>query len=264
MYLNYKAKFFFSSLNLTSRVTSLQAIEVVDIKGMKYVNVDTTHVKGISIAKSLGLAESGLADVVVSSYLPEASSIFSPDYPGRPFALLRDPIERAVSMYYFRNSAYGDLNGVSLEDYAKGQGIENNWMTRFLTGQMEGELAKEQLERAKIVLKRKFLIGFLDDLDESMFRFMKYNGWKFSDQDTEQLNQEECLKTLTQVGVNVNPVKYEMPKRGSQAFALITWQTQYDMKLYEYAKELFDKQTKTWGSKERRKQDKKKKKNIGA
>merc|ERR1712071_498786 len=115
------------------------------------------------------------------------------DFPGRAFTLLRDPIERAVSMYYYRTTAYGDLQGTTLEEYAKGKGIENNWMTRYLTGQMEG---------AKIVLKRKFLIGFLDDIDESMFRFMKYNGWKFSDQDTEQLNQEECMKTLTQVGVN--------------------------------------------------------------
>ena len=227
---------------------------------MKYVNVDTTTPEGINHAKELGLAQSGLADIVISSFFFEAAGLFTTDFPGRAFTLLRDPIERAVSMYYVRSTAYGDLQGVTIEDYAKGKGIENNWMTRFLTGQMEGELSKEQLELAKVLLRRKFLVGFLDDIEESMFRFMKYNGWKFSDQDTEQLNQEECLKTLTQVGVNKNPVKYEMPQRGSQAYALITWQTQYDMKLYEYAKELFDKQTKVWGSKERKKLIKKQKK----
>lgn len=235
-------------------------IQVINVKGIKYVNVDTTSLEGIERAKNLGLAPSGMADVVVSSYLQQAATLYTPDAPGRAFTLLRDPVERAVSMYYYRSSAYGDLQGVTLEQYAQGNGIENNWMTRYLVNQMEGELDNTALDHAKLVLERKFLVGFLDDFEESVYRFMKYNGWRLSENDTDQLNQAECMKTLTQVGVNKNAKKYEIPKRGTQAFALITWQTQTDMKLYEYAKELFDKQTKIWGSKERKKADKKKKK----
>lgn len=238
-------------------------IQIINIAGIKYVNVDTTSPDGIERAKALGLATSGLADVVVSSYLKQAATIYTPDHPGRAFTVLRDPIERAVSMYYYRASAYGDLQGVTLEQYAQGNGIENNWMTRYLTNQMEGELDKEALDHAKLVLEKKFLVGFLDDFEESIYRFMKYNGWKLSDNDTEEMNQEECMKTLTQVGVNSNPIKYEIPKRGTQAYALITWQTQYDIKLFEFAKELFNSQTKIWGSKERKKADKRKKKAEG-
>ena len=65
---------------------------------------------------------------------------------------------------------------------------------------------------------------------------------------------------LIEVGSNRNMAGYELPKKGSQAYSLITWQTQFDIKLYEYAKEIFDSQTKAWGTKERKKADKKKKK----
>lgn len=224
-----------------------QRIDIVDVEGTRYVNVDTTTVGGINHAKSIGLAQSGLADVVISPYVMEASTIFNEDFPGRAFTIMRDPIERAVSMYYYRTKDKMDLD-VTLEEYAKGQGIENNWMTRYLSGQMEGELTKEKLEQAKVVLRRKFLIGFVDDFQESIYRVLNYNGWEYSAEETEALNQQICLESVAKVGSNQND-DYQMPKRGSQAHALLSWQTQYDMKLYEYAKELFDKQTKIWGSK---------------
>ena len=70
--------------------------------------------------------------------------------------------------------------------------------------------------------------------------------------------QFECVNGLLSEGINVNP-PYEIPKKGSQEWALISHQTQYDIKLYEFAQELFDEQTKKYGSKEWKKADKKKK-----
>ena len=125
---------------------------------------------------------------------------------------------------------------------------------------MTGELTKEDLEQAKEILKDKLLVGFIDDLDESVYRVMKYNGWKFSKDETDQMKEEDCIKDLSSIGSNVNQYEYEIPKRGSQAHALISWQTQFDMKLFTYAKEVFEHQTKEWGTKERKKQLKKEKK----
>jgi hypothetical protein len=138
-------------------------------------------------------------------------------------------------------------------------------MCRFLANRMSGELTNEDLDQAKEVLKTKFTIGFLDDLEESVHQVMKFNGWKYSDDETAKMKQEDCIRELTTAGggTNRNAHEYEIPKRGSQAHALISWQTQFDSKLYAYAKELFDHQTKEWGTKDRKKALKKEKKNKG-
>lgn len=242
-------------------------LAVLEVQESRYVNVDTTTVPGIQRAVDLGLSESGLADVVVSSYLHESAALFDLKHQGRAFIILRDPIVRATSMYWHRLKEVGDLDETTtIEDYAQGNGIENNWMCRFLADRMTGELTKEDLEQAKDILKDKFLVGFLDDLEESVYRIMKFNGWKFSTDETEQMMEEDCIKDLSaeEGGSNVNPHEYEISKRGSQAHALISWQTQFDIKLYAYAKELFETQTKVWGTKERKKLLKKeKKKKVG-
>jgi len=236
-------------------------LQVLDVKESKYVNVDTTTVPGIQRAVDLGLATSGLTDVVISSYYHESAALFDLNHQGRAFMMMRNPIDRAVSMYWHRVKEVGDLDAeISIEDYAQGNGIENNWMTRFLTNRMTGELMKDDMEQAKQILKEKFLIGLLDDLDETVYRIMKYNGWKYSTDETQKMKQEDCIRDLSTVGSAINPDPYEIPTRGTQAYALITWQTQFDTKLFEYAKELFDDQAKQWGTKERKKLLKKQKK----
>ena len=237
---------------------------MLTIQDSQYVNVDTTTIPGIQRAVDLGLANSGLANVIVSSYFHESAALFDLNHQGRAFIMFRNPIERATSMYYHRVKELNNLDpSITIEEYAQGNGIENNWMTRFLANRMTGELTKEDLERAKEILKDKFLIGFLDDMEESVYRIMKYNGWKYSQDENQKMKQEDCLHDLATVGSNINPNTYDIPKRGTQAYALITWQTQFDTKLFEYARELFDYQTKTWGTKERKKLVKKQKKHGG-
>ncbi|KAL7480158.1 hypothetical protein ACHAW6_005867 [Cyclotella cf. meneghiniana] len=235
-------------------------LQVLTVQESKYVNVDTTTINGIQRAVDMGLARSGMSDLIVSSYFHESATLFDLEHQGRAFVVLRNPIERAVSMYYHRLHEVHDLDeNVSIEDYAQGNGIENNWMTRFLANRMTGELTKDDLEQAKEILKEKFLIGFLDDLEESIYRIVKFNGWKYAQDETEKMKQEDCISDLIKIGSNINTDGYEIPKRGTQAYALIVWQTQFDTKLFDYAKTLFDAQTKTWGTKERKKLLKKEK-----
>lgn len=237
-------------------------LQKVEIDGASYVNVDTTSIDGLHRAANLGLAASGLSDMIASSYFEEVGMLFDLGHKGRAFTIFRHPIERAVSHYWFAtrsDRAYIDPS-VSIEDYAQGQGIENNWVVRFITGKMEGEITKEHLEMAKEILRRKFLVGFLDDGEETIYRVMKYYDWAFDNDETKRMQQEDCIRDLLKDRTNVNDVEYELPERGSQANALIKWQTQFDIKLYEYAKELFDEQTKDFGSKARKKILRKKKK----
>ncbi len=238
------------------------SLQIVEVKNAKYVNVDTTTADGLKRAATLGLAESKMAQMITSSYLKESGALFDLYHQGRAFILLREPVERAVSMYHYRTQGEDAVldSSITIEDYAQGNGIENNWMTRFIVNKMEGELSKEHLEQAKEILKRKFLIGFLDDAKETVARIIKYYNWSYDEDETKQMNQEDCIDNLIKEGTNHNPTGYEMPKKGSQAYALITWQTQYDKKLFEYARELFLEQTKKWGTHERKKELKKKKK----
>jgi hypothetical protein len=237
-------------------------LQKVEVDGVEYVNVDTTSIDGLHRAANLGLAASDLSDLISSSYFGEVGMLFDLEHKGRAFTILREPIERAVSMYYHvtrGDQAYIDPS-VTLEDYAQGNGIENNWVIRFMTGHMEGEIKKEHLEEAKEILAKKFVVGFMDDAEETVYRIMKYFDWAFEEDENVRMQQEDCIKDLITGRANKAVVKYDIPKRGSQAQALIKWQTQFDIKLYEYARELFEQQTKHFGSKARKKLLKKKKK----
>eukprot|EP00957_Ditylum_brightwellii_P041899 3173272-Ditylum_brightwellii.AAC.1 len=104
-----------------------------------YVNVDTTSVEGMQRAKEMGFAGSGLADATVVSRLYESNDLFTPTAKGRLFTVFRDPIDRAVSMFYYIQSAdweptYNpELKDMKLSEYARSEYIENNYYTRKLT-----------------------------------------------------------------------------------------------------------------------------------
>ena len=55
-------------------------------------------------------------------------------------------------------------------------------------------------------------------------------------------------------GTNVGPVEYSLPRKGTQAYAMISWQIKYDLKLYSFAQEIYEKQTRQWGSKGRKRE----------
>jgi hypothetical protein len=134
-------------------------------------------------------------------------------------------------MFYTRKAAGVLGPDVTMEQYAKGKGIENNWLTRFLTGKTEGALSSEHLELAKKILNAKFVVGFLDDMDESVYRLMKMMGWKYDSAKEE--TQQQCIQSLIKDGSNKNAFgDYESPKKGTQVYSLLSWQTQYDARLY--------------------------------
>lgn len=71
-----------------------------------YVNVDTTIRPGIDHAKKLGLVQSGLADMIISSDVEYAvSQLFDGSHKGRALGLFRHPVDRLVSKFYYLQTA---------------------------------------------------------------------------------------------------------------------------------------------------------------
>lgn len=126
------------NLVLASNVGGLQGhnedpmLQVVPFGSSKFVNVDVSTPAGIERAKKLNFANSGLADVMISTRIYDASLLFSPVHHGRLFALLRHPVDRAVSLFYYtqdtvwRRGNVENLKDVTIEEYFKSGGGENN------------------------------------------------------------------------------------------------------------------------------------------
>jgi len=205
----------------------------------RYVNVDTSTPEGIEHAKEFQLAESGYADIVVSTYLHGAADLFNPVNRGRFFAIFRHPIERAASHFYYRQKAswekaYGKkLHMLTIEQFlSRGRG-EKNWMVRVLTNKFTEALTGEDLEMAKEILRTRCVVGMMDRMQESLDRFDMYFGWASPE-------NQECKNELLNHGVNSNP--HAMVEVGSEAWNMLYEMNELDIKLYEYAQILFEEQ----------------------
>lgn len=208
-----------------------------------FVNIDSSTVAGIQRAKSMGFADAQLADVVVSPFVYETNDLFTQTAKGRFFSVFRHPIDRAVSMFYYirvadwEPSYKPELKDWTLEQYAQSDIVENNWMTRQLSNQLGGELTEENLNKAMEVVRRKFLVGLMTQIEPTMARAEKFFRWKFH---VNPPNQEACRERLMSGGANSNKAnKKEGPKEGDEAWNLLAHQNNFDLRLYSYIEQLF-------------------------
>lgn len=213
---------------------------ITDLRGGKYVNVDVSTPEGIEAATRLETQNLPGLNVIATPHLFEASQkLFTPHYRGRLFALFRHPIERAASMYHVLiNSGDSSVSSSSsLEDYAKSDRAERNWMTHFLTNTPDQqELTATDLAVAKRVLRDKAVVGLLRHKGESLRRFELYFGWKLNGE-----KMEEChAQILDWNWPNKN--KHPPVREGSEAWKLLKLINHLDLELYHYAEELFHEQ----------------------
>ena len=222
------------------RSASLEVMHADD--GSAYVNVDTSTAEGIQKAKSVGLVESGLANVIASPHFHPAATLFNADQEGRCFTMMRHPIERAVSMFHYLAVAKWEptydpsLAYISIEMYARSKRLEHNWMVRFLSNELESDLTDDHLRLAKEVLSKKCVVGLLTRKEESFQRFEQYFGWAPKNKE-----QSDCRDRLMQWGWS-NKHSHPEVEEGSVAWDLLYMKNSFDMKLYHYAMVLFNEQ----------------------
>jgi hypothetical protein len=155
--------------------------------------------------------------------------------------MLRDPVERIISHYYFVKSSpehyLHDMlseSGWTLEQYAA-EGL--NWETdndqvRWLTQPEHqdvplGQVSRSLLEEAKWNLQNAFTVfGLVERFDESLECFRRAFGW--ADLACERVKN-----------VNTERPRAPLPQRTIDA---IRRANRWDVELYEFASELFERQ----------------------
>jgi len=105
---------------------------------------------------------------------------------------------------------------------------------------MTGPIDMQTLEIAKEVLKRKFLIGLLDNKRGSFARFDHYFKWKESPRYEKEFG---CRKQL----MDEKYMAKHPLRKNSDTWKLVMEQNRFDIHLYDYAKELFASQSFIFG-----------------
>ena len=216
-------------------------IKVIRFADHNYTNVNIATPEGITRALNLGLVPSHLADTIVSAHVDLIPALFNGADRARAFVVFRNPIDRSASMFYFlKSTGYPPLANMTVDDYAKSELIENNWLVRILSESMTGPIDMDNLEVAKEVLRRKFIIGLLENKRGTFARFDHYFKWK----DSPKYQQEfGCRKQL----MDEKYIARHPIRKDSDTWKLLHEQNRFDMHLYEFAKELFTQQSFIFG-----------------
>mmetsp|Transcript_18033 Transcript_18033/g.20858 ORF Transcript_18033/g.20858 Transcript_18033/m.20858 type:complete len:374 (-) Transcript_18033:590-1711(-) len=205
-----------------------------------YVNADPSDNHGIQRANDLGLVPSGFANVIVSSRFLHAASLFDRDHTARAFTVIRDPMERTVSTFYYLQEAHWERNynvkykSMTLMEYLKGDDVASNWMVRWLTGKhSDAVLTEKDLDFAEEILKRKFLILLTDEMKVSIDRLIKYMGWNVKEEDKACI--EENVSKISKHNEHLHP----NIQVGTDEYNVMKEMNHLDIKLYDYALGLF-------------------------
>jgi len=194
------------------------------------VNIDTHTKTGIQRAKELHLIQSGIVDMVISPYFVETLDLFDPSNKARLFTIFRHPVHRIANIFYLQHGRDSD---VSIEEFVNRPDLENNWMVRYLVNKREGAITGNDLELAKEILRRKFVVGLFEHIWEAIDRFDGYFGW-VNDQ------HGECRDGI--ISDMLKRHEYNMLEIGSPAWNTLLDKNYFDMMLYNYAQILYEEQ----------------------
>jgi len=228
------------------KLTDDDSMRVHMVRESLYVNADLSTIEGIGKAGVEGLAKSRLADVIVSNHVHLiASTLFDASHKGRLFTALKHPVDRCISEYYHILPTFDGIHTkeMNLEEFVSSKFSDKDWMTRFLIGKRNGELVPEDLQLAKEILRRRCLIGLHDRIEQSIHLFENYFGWTAEGKNAG--NYHRCKQeVISNEKAHAREIFGRIGKveKGDVVYEKIVNLNKYDMELYWYAHDLFEKQ----------------------
>ena len=166
--------------------------------------------------------------------------------PSSYFTLLREPVERVISFFYFirRNPHHYHFapitsGNLTLKEFLelRQNNMMDNGQTRMLAGAQQyecpvGECTPDLLEAAKRNLSESFsVVGLMERFDETLLLLRQAYGWR-------------NVRYVRQNVTGSRPLKADLPPA---TLDLVAECNQLDLELYEYASTLFDEQVQEQG-----------------
>ena len=138
-------------------------------KDWKVVNVDTTIKAGIMRAKRLGLVQSHTTDLIFTMEPNFAGQeLYDEENKGRFLALFRHPVDRALSMFFYLQTATWERTyrpewaNMTVLEWANLPNAEEDYMVHKLVGKPFGEKVDEtDLIIAKELVRQRFIVGLM-------------------------------------------------------------------------------------------------------
>jgi hypothetical protein len=153
------------------------------------------------------------------------------------FTMLRDPVDRVLSYYYFiknrpNRGKHERTAGMDIKDFMKT--LENqtvNFQTKRLSG------GKPNLEKAKQHLSQDFsFVGLTERFEESLFLMKKEYNWQNPEYKNRNITKQRAAKS-------------ELPK---DVISFIEERNDMDIEIYRFAIKLFEKKLKSLSKKDRK------------
>ena len=227
---------------------------------IKFVNVDTTTKKGLLRAAELNLVASGKADMIFTSDINFAADhLFDSGHRARIFALFRNPVDRSVSKFYYLQTATWERTyrpewkDISIMDWAAKYNQDENFIVKKIVGKKLNEMVDiADLVTAKEIIRRYFVVGLMNDMEESLRRFNIVLGLDYSGEQG-HICKEQILGSSAEgthgggsvkEGANDNKNSNPHPKvvEGSPEYNLLAERNALDMILFNYLTLLYAEQ----------------------
>lgn len=194
-------------------------------------------------------AENGLlheAQILVSPHLKDLSKLFNPDVNGRLISFFRHPAEIIIKRHHYLTTRSVIPNIPFKHFLARSPYAIDNIMVRSITGILDPnqELTENDLKSAEDFLRRKCIIGLINQLEESLIRleylFLDTGTW------VRKIDEEfhgTCVKSVIEkFRANELDIFEHYPQAGSPGWQHVERLNELDVRLFLYAHDLFNDQ----------------------